>query len=300
MSVENTEDWIPNINMGQDYDDRYLDAEVHYEALNKLAGFFGRDMPVHRHAQYLQIHYIDRGKINFHIDDQLFQVEGPACFLTPPTVPHSFQTDTAANGHVLTIGQSLIWQLMKNGLQKEDNLDLNQGICLAQNALSENQKQQWQLITLLLDSIKNEWRSDEPGKALILKKFIGALVIIIARLGSHKVTSTPVNNQDLRQFNRFTDLVEQHYSDHWRLSEYTQLMGLSESRLNQICNKISNASPKKLIRDRLVQESKRLLIFSNLTSNEIAYRLGFSDPAYFSRFFKTQTTLTTQAYRKSH
>ena len=37
---------IPNIHIGQAYDQRYADAEVHYEALGKLADFFGRNMPV--------------------------------------------------------------------------------------------------------------------------------------------------------------------------------------------------------------------------------------------------------------
>lgn len=31
---------IPNINIGQVYDQRYSDAEVHYDKLGNLAGFF--------------------------------------------------------------------------------------------------------------------------------------------------------------------------------------------------------------------------------------------------------------------
>ena len=77
-------------------------------------------------------------------------------------------------------------------------------------------------------------------------------------------------------------------------------MGVSESRLNQICQSISNSSPKQLINDRLLQEMKRLLIFSNQTSKEIGYQLGFNDPAYFCRFFRRQTDMTTQQYRKVH
>lgn len=43
---------IPNINIGQVYDQRYSDAEVHYDKLGNLAGFFGRNMPVHRHDRF--------------------------------------------------------------------------------------------------------------------------------------------------------------------------------------------------------------------------------------------------------
>ncbi len=41
-----------------------------------------------------------------------------------------------------------------------------------------------------------------------------------------------------------------------------------------------------------------MLTFSDLSSNKIAYDLGFNDPAYFSRFFKNQTGMTPNTYRK--
>ena len=46
---------IPNINIGQVYDQRYSDAEVHYDKLGNLAEFFGRNMPVHRHDRFFQV-----------------------------------------------------------------------------------------------------------------------------------------------------------------------------------------------------------------------------------------------------
>ncbi|ENU3982095.1 hypothetical protein ACFH0W_000522 [Acinetobacter baumannii] len=43
---------IPNLKMGEVYDQRYADAEIHYEALSKLALFFGMQMPAHRHDRF--------------------------------------------------------------------------------------------------------------------------------------------------------------------------------------------------------------------------------------------------------
>ena len=298
LKQEPADQWIPNINIGQDYDRRYLHATIHYDALDNLAVFFGRDMPVHRHAQYLQIHYIDQGDINFHIDDRLYQVSGPALFLTPPAIPHSFQTSSHASGHVLTIHQSLIWQAMKKGLQQEPTINLSQGICLTESGLDQQQLKQWQLIQQLLQNIHDEWHAEHPAKSLMLENFIEALVIQIARLSGRQAKSVTVNNDDLRLFRQFATQIEQHLCEHWRLSQYTQVIGVSETRLNQLCQRISNSSPKKIIRERLIQEIKRMLIFTSLTANEICYQLGFSDPAYFARFFKTQTGMTPLSFRK--
>ncbi|MBR9884784.1 MAG: 4-hydroxyphenylacetate catabolism regulatory protein HpaA [Oceanospirillales bacterium] len=298
MTPPQHSEWIPNIILGQDYDQRYVDAPVHYDVLENLADFFGRDMPVHRHAQYMQIHYIDRGDISFHIDDKIYHVSGPSCFLTPASVPHSFLTEPDAKGHVLTIHQSLVWQLMKDGLEQEIKGDLSEGICLERASLSDEQRPLWTRLAQTLRNIRSEWLQDSAAKNLALDSLVRLLIIRIARLASKRAESIAVNNDDLRLFHRFSDLIEEHYREQWHLPQYTQEMGVSESRLNHVCHRISNRSPKKLIHDRIVQECKRLLTFSNLTSSEICYELGFTDPAYFSRFFKKHTGTTTAQYRK--
>lgn len=102
---------IPNINIGQVYDQRYADAEVHYDALGNLAGFFGRNMPAHRHDRFFQVHYVKNGAVRVYLDERQYLESGPMFFLTPPTVPHAFVTEADADGHVLTVRQQLVWRL---------------------------------------------------------------------------------------------------------------------------------------------------------------------------------------------
>ncbi|SFX18712.1 4-hydroxyphenylacetate catabolism regulatory protein HpaA [Marinospirillum alkaliphilum] len=298
MSDASHSEWIPNIILGQDYDRRYLDAPIHYDVLENLAVFFGRDMPVHRHAQYLQIHYIDRGELRFHIDDKIYQAQGPALVLTPPSVPHSFLTCVDACGHVLTLHQSLIWQLLKEGLKQELEQQLNRALCITADGLGEKESVYWKTVVQTLEAIRNEWSHVYPAKDLALQTLVRLLLIQISRLSAREAVSTSVNNDDLRAFRQFSSLIQEHYRDHWQLRDYTSSLGLSESRLHQICQRIANRSPKKIIHDHLVQEAKRLLTFSNLASSDICYQLGFSDPAYFSRFFKRHTGLTAQQFRQ--
>lgn len=54
--------------------------------------------------------------------------------------------------------------------------------------------------------------------------------------------------------------------------------------MTDICRRFANRSPKRLIFDRQLREAKRLLLFSDSAVNEIAWQLGFKDPAYFARF----------------
>ena len=65
---------IPNIKLGEVYDQRYMNSEVHYEALGKLQDFFGVNMPAHRHDGFFQIHFVTKGSIRVFLDDVKYGV----------------------------------------------------------------------------------------------------------------------------------------------------------------------------------------------------------------------------------
>ena len=60
---------------------------------------------------------------------------------------------------------------------------------------------------------------------------------------------------------------------------------------------MANQASKALIHDRLVQEARRLLRFSAVPVSEIGYQLGFTDPAYFSRFFARHAGVPPSEFR---
>jgi two-component system response regulator YesN len=53
---------------------------------------------------------------------------------------------------------------------------------------------------------------------------------------------------------------------------------------------------KKLTEYR-IQEAKRLLLTQSLKSYEIAYEVGFKDPAYFSQLFKKIVGVSPKEYK---
>jgi AraC family transcriptional activator of pobA len=46
-------------------------------------------------------------------------------------------------------------------------------------------------------------------------------------------------------------------------------------------------------------EARRDLVYTALPISQIAFQLGFSDPAYFSRFFATHAGTSPKTYRMS-
>lgn len=292
--------WIPNIDLGRDYDKRYLDANIHYDVLRNLAAHFGRKMPVHRHAQSVQIHFIENGPVTFQIDERLFQVTGPCLVLTPAATPHAFEVHDSARGHVITINQTLIWKFISRAGDLQLEQAANEGLCLYDAGIRVEDRADWLFVRDLINRIATEWSSDDGPKPFVLDSFVGLLLIYISRIRRSEPTSALTSSSELQIFHHFTQLIEAHYKEHWHITQYTHALGIAESKLAKVCRQISHSVPKELVQERLLREAKRLLSHTLLTSSEIAYELGFHDPAYFSRFFKAKTGLTPISYRRAN
>ena len=51
------------------------------------------------------------------------------------------------------------------------------------------------------------------------------------------------------------------------------------------------------MRQRLTLEAKRLMAHSDLTAAQVGFRLGFEDPAYFARFFRSEASQPPTTFR---
>ncbi|UGA56531.1 4-hydroxyphenylacetate catabolism regulatory protein HpaA [Vibrio sp. VB16] len=281
---------IPNIIIGQVYDQKYADAELHFEYLDNLASFFGRNMPVHYHDRFYQLHIVMEGKTHVHLDDKHYSFKGITLFFTPPAVPHSFVTEATSTGYVLTIQQQLVWRLldMESGI---NNIMVDQMKPFCTRLETDNP------ILDFLTHLKREMDSGAIMKERATQSILQLVLIEVMRLSNSYKSETRNRSVDVTIFHNFNHLVENQYHQHWALSQYADNIGISVSRLNDICRRVSGLSSKKIIIDRLMQEARRHLQFTPKSVSEIGYDLGFRDPAYFARFFRKYAQMTATEYR---
>jgi AraC-like DNA-binding protein len=58
--------------------------------------------------------------------------------------------------------------------------------------------------------------------------------------------------------------------------------------------------PNEIIKNRIILEAKRLLVHTDMKAKEIAYNLGYEDPAYFSRLFFIKTGESPSSFRTKY
>ena len=261
---------IANIDINKDYDESLGTEEVHYQSFSRMAAFFGRDMQAHRHDRYFQMHYLDTGQIELQLDDHRYSVQAPLFVLTPPSVPHAFITESDSDGHVLTVHEELIWPLLEvlyPGTRETFGLP---GICLS---LADKPDElaalahYWQLI-------RRESTAQLPGREHTLALLAQAVLTLLlrnARLDDHAASGM---RGELKLFQRFNQMIDSHFHQHWTVPDYARELHLTESRLTDICRRFANRSPKRLIFDRQLREAKRLGIPTILLTQAVDSRFS--------------------------
>ncbi len=115
-------------------------------------------------------------------------------------------------------------------------------------------------------------------------------------LTAHTVTDSKSQHPAIATFK---DMVALHLHEWHKIDQYAEAMCLSPHYLSELFRQTTGQSPKTYLSSQLIAEVKRMALFSELSLKEIGYHLGFDDSCHFSRFFKQQTGISFQHFRRT-
>jgi AraC family transcriptional activator of pobA len=102
----------------------------------------------------------------------------------------------------------------------------------------------------------------------------------------------------LQMLRRFTDVLERDFAQHHDAVHYADALAVPAPALSRGLAEATGKTTKELILDRVMTEAARLLRFTDLTVGQVADRVGFADPLYFSRAFKRERGESPQRFRE--
>lgn len=134
-----------------------------------------------------------------------------------------------------------------------------------------------------------------PENLLLLKAILKAFLIKLMNSAQQELISPSINE---KRVYHFLLLLEDYYTSEKNVDFYATKLNLSAKRLNQILKHATGKTINQILQERTLTEAKHLLFKGNKSIREIAYTLGFQDASYFSRFFKKQTNVSPEEFRK--
>jgi AraC family transcriptional regulator, transcriptional activator of pobA len=151
-----------------------------------------------------------------------------------------------------------------------------------------------------LDRFQMIWRMiiEETSRIEIMQLMVKQLIILAKQLYIEQYNLQLVSKKSLTIIRNYSFLVEQHFNKKHLVADYAILLEKSPKTLSNTFAEKLQKSPLQIIQNRILLESKRLLLFQNNSIQSIAQEIGFVDVATFSRFFRNKTQMTPSEFRK--
>jgi AraC family transcriptional activator of pobA len=148
--------------------------------------------------------------------------------------------------------------------------------------------------------INEELELQDSSEEEMIRTCLKQLLLRATRLWKQQQLGQTMQNQDVEMefFRQFSLLVEIHFTSKHTVADYADLLHLAPKTITHKFKRLGLSQPNEIIKDRIILEAKRLLIHTTKTAKEIAYQLGYEDPAYFNRLFTIKTGESPVSFRK--
>ncbi len=156
-----------------------------------------------------------------------------------------------------------------------------------------------QKLSLLAFEIKQAFGGESPFKFDMIASYLKLFLIESNTFATAPQSNNPQTIQAGRLLvQEFKGLLESRFKEWHKVSDYASQLNITPDYLNNVIKSSVGKSAKEMILTRIVVEAKRLGLHTDLSSKEIAYQLGFDDPAHFSKLFRNETGEPFSAFRK--
>jgi len=274
---------IENFNLYGEFSD-FPDV-VHCETIEARSLSHDWEFNPHRHARLHQVLLLESGGGVAILEERRYQLTAGTLINVPLGVVHGFSFEPQTKGWVVTLAAELLDQ----GLLESEGL---RPYLKTATLLKYDDE-----IRGIVGAIFAEHANRSFARAHVLRALSGVLIGLVAR---QITTRDPIDNKaDHSLQRRFEALLEEHAIERLGVADYASILGVTPTHLSRVMRKATGQSASATIEAFMIREARRNLAFTNLRVSEIAYQLGYEDPAYFSRAFRRATGLSPRAFRQN-
>lgn len=259
-------------------------------------GFFASNGVPHRHDFYT-IYWIKKGQLINTIDTVTHAVKKNTLFFLAPGQVHKMEFSEKIEGYMIAFQDAFM--CLKD--QAASLMGINSSLFFNNQfssviTLTTEQEKDFEMVVHMMMKEVNEQAADyETAFHGLLRYFL----VLASRIKGSSMLAAPEQHASHNSslFLQFKNLIEEKYTTLKNVSDYAGILHIKPVLLNEISKQLSGITAGEHIRNRVILEAQRYLYNTDLSAKEIAYKLGFDDPHYFSRFFKKYTNQTPSEFK---
>jgi AraC-like DNA-binding protein len=240
------------------------------------------------------IYWIKEGKGVYNIDFKSYSFDGNILFFLSPGQVFSIESESIKEAYKLSFVKDFYC------IQTHDKEIACNGVLF--NNIYETPfvklfDTDIKRLDFILENLIFEFESPEVAQYDMLQSYLKQFIIHSVRI--KKEYQFQKQNFESELFKNFSLLVEQNFKTLHSVTDYANRLGLSPKSLTKHFNNVGVVTPSDFIKDRIILEAKRKLLYTNSSVKQIAYDLGFNDSAYFTRFFKKALSESPLQFKKT-
>jgi AraC-like DNA-binding protein len=237
--------------------------------------------------------WVKEGKGTYHIDFDEFSFDGNVLFFLSPGQVFSVDSEQIKEAYRLSFVRDFYC------IQTHDKEISCNGVLfnnIYETPYIELDEKDSQKLHFILNELIEEFAQKEAAQYDMLQSYLKQFIIHSVRVQKNKYELK--DDIDSKLFKDFSTLVEFNFTKLHSVTDYAKRLGISPKSLTKHFQKIRAQKPSDFIKNRIILEAKRKLMYSDFSVKEIAFDLGFNDPAYFSRFFTKATSSSPLQFKK--
>jgi AraC-like DNA-binding protein len=240
-----------------------------------------------------QIVWVTKGSGHFSIDLKKYQIKDNSIYTIPPGRFHQIMPNGRISGYVISFNIDFLYLAIGGPGQplfEEISSELNQvnmlfpkpGDRALQNVLTDISKEFNAHLILRLEILSGLFK----------------LFLLYMHRNSATILQQGVSVRSTRLFNSFYAKLDNHFRSRKQVTDYANELFVSPGYLTDVIKKVTGHSASYHIRQRTVQEAKRMLLYNDVNMKMVAYTLGFDDLSHFSKYFKNATGMRFTEFKK--
>lgn len=262
----------------------HLPDVLHCETISARSALHDWELAPHRHARLHQLVLVQKGGGTARLEGQALALAPMALVNVPPGHVHGFSFAPHTEGYVATLAEELCAEVLAHSADVRRLLG-RAAIWHADAKVAAALRDVWQ-----------EFGGREPARALVLRGLVATLLGLTARLAAAGEPAE-TDRRDSRLLGRFEALVEAHFAGPWKVADYARALAVTPTHLSRVVRAATGTPASRVIETRLIREARRHLVYTQASVSAVAYGLGFTDPAYFTRVFSRVVGMAPSEFR---
>ncbi len=234
-----------------------LPDPLHIETIAARSALHDWELAPHRHARLHQLLLLREGGGTLHLEADRLPLQPMALVNVPAGEVHAFAFEPGTQGHVVTLAEELLDQLV--GPVGDERRALGRGGVYAVDAA----------LAALTAQLAAEFDGHAAARLLVLRGLSAVLLGRVAR-AALDADPPPADSAGSVLLRRFEALVDAHLLEHRTVADYARALAVSPTHLSRVVRAATGQPASRLIDARLMREARRQLAYTNLQVTTIA------------------------------